>query len=298
MTGIMAPPIGFRFAPVATGLERAALIYWEVATNVSGPVIDQLHPDYANIRFKLSGDWAYGSARSRMVPVTDFATVTGPTSQGQWASVEDGHGFNITLLPLAWLRLFGGTAAQWHNRLRPLSDLIGPDQATSLSEAMARSSDFAERVATANAFLQRLWADSVPHPREAELEAIEHALRDPDCGTVEELCRRASLPRHSLCRLTRRAYGMLPKQLLRRERFLRMLRTMEVRSYREWQDFLDPQYVDQSHMIRDFKHFLGLAPSRYFSLDRPMLESSLIAMHQLWASGVDPFHSAPKPDQS
>lgn len=288
------PPIGFRFAPVAAGLEQAALIYWEVQTNIPGPVVDQLHPDYANIRFKLSGDWAYGSARSRLVPVTEFATATGPTSQGQWASVEDGHGFNITLLPLAWLRLFAGTAAQWHNRLRPLADLLGAEQSAALADSMARSTGFEQRVAIANACLMRLWEASEPHPREAELAAIDEALRDPACGTVEELGRRASLPRHSLCRLTRRAYGMLPKQLLRRERFLRMLRTMEVRSYREWQDFLDPQYVDQSHMIRDFKYFLGLSPSRYFALDRPMLESSLLAMQQLWASGVDPFHSAPK----
>jgi AraC-like DNA-binding protein len=289
------PPIDFRFAPVAQGLEGVALIYWEVRTTVDGPVVDQLHPDFANIRFKLAGDWAYGSARSRLSPVTEFATVTGPTSQGQWASVEQGHGFNITLLPLAWLRLFGGAAVQWHNRLRPLAELLGEDEAGALADAMARASSFEQRVAIANSSLGRLWEASEPHPREAELAAIDEALRDPTCGTVEELGRRASLPRHSLCRLTRRAYGMLPKQLLRRERFLRMLRTMEVRSYREWQDFLDPQYVDQSHMIRDFKYFLGLSPSRYFALERPMLESSLLAMQQLWASGVDPFHSAPKP---
>lgn len=289
-----APPISFRFAPVAPGLEQVALIHWEVATTVDQPVIDQLHPDYANMRFMLAGDWAYGSTRSRLSPVTDFATVTGPTSQGQWARVQQGHGFNVTLLPLAWLRLFRGGAKPWHNRLGLLSELIGEEEESALSAAMRVAKGFEERVAAANASLLRLFEASEPHPREPELAAIGEALLDPGCGTVEELGRRANLPRHSLCRLTVRAWGMLPKQLLRRERFLRMLRTMEVRSYREWQYFLDPQYVDQSHMIRDFKYFLGLSPSRYFALERPMLESSLIAMQQLWASGIDPFHSAPK----
>jgi hypothetical protein len=41
-----------------------------------------------------------------------------------------------------------------------------------------------------------------------------------------------------------------PKSLLRRQRFLRMLGTLHVRPYSEWGDFLDPQYVDQSHMVR------------------------------------------------
>lgn len=290
------PPIQFRFAPVAAGLEQVALIHWEVATTVDGPVIDQLHPDYANIRFKLAGDWAYGSQRSRLVPVTDFATATGPTSQGQWAQVENGHGFNITLLPLAWLRLFNGRAAEWHNRLTPLAELMG-EAAGDWANAMAAAPDFEARVACANAALLALWEASEPHPREAALAAIGEALLDPDCATVEELGRRADLPRHSLCRLTRRTYGMLPKQLLRRERFLRMLRTMEVRSVREWQSFLDPQYVDQSHMIRDFKFFLGISPSRYFALERPMLESSLLAMQQLWQEGIDLFHAAAREPQ-
>lgn len=285
-------PIAFRFAPVASGLEQALLIYWEVATTVDGPVLDQLHPDYANIRFKLAGDWAYGSTPSRMVPVTDFATLTGPTSQGQWAQVEQGHGFNITLLPLAWLRLFDADASRWHNSIRPLSALLGKE-ATRLSDAMQAADSFEARVATADAFFTAKWHATRPHPREAELAAIGAALLDPDCATVEELGRRADLPYHSLSRLTKRSYGLLPKQLLRRERFLRMLRTMEIRSYREWQDFLDPQYVDQSHMIRDFRYFLGLSPSRYFRLERPMLESSLAAMQALWASGIDPFNSAP-----
>ena len=40
----------------------------------------------------------------------------------------------------------------------------------------------------------------------------------PGHDEVEELGRRADLPRHSLCRLTRRTYGMLPKQLLKKHR--------------------------------------------------------------------------------
>ncbi len=288
------PTIEFEFSPVAPALSSAFLIYWEVRCTVDTPVIDQMHPDWANIRFMLSGEWSYGASRTKLKKVDEFATITGPTSFGQWAEVTQGSGFNITLLPNAWLRLFDASAAAYANQIRPLAPLLG-DQAAVIARDMAVSTTFAERVAIADAFFSPLWEQAAPHPREGEMEAISLALLDPNCGSVEELMRRTGLPQYSLMRLVKRSYGMSPKILMRRERFLRMLRTMEVRSFHEWRDFLDPQYVDQSHMIKDFNYFLGLSPSQYFKLPRPMLESSLLAMQKLWASGMDPLKSAPKP---
>ena len=286
-------PIHFEFATPAPELASALLIYWDVSATVAEPVVDQMHPDWANIRFKLSGEWEYGSSRAKLAKVKDFATITGPTSVGQWARVQEGTGFNVTLLPTGWLRLMGADASAFTNRIRPLSDLLG-DQSPTLSRDIAAASSFAQRVEVANAFFTLLWAKTPPHPREAAIAAIDTALLDPACATVEDLVLRTGLPQHSLMRLTKRAYGLSSKLLLRRERFLRMLRTMEIRSFQEWPDFLDPQYVDQSHMIRDFKYFLGLSPSQYFKLSRPMLESSLIAMQKLWGAGMDPLKSAPK----
>ena len=286
-------PIHFEFAPPAPALASALLIYWEVSATVTEPVIDQMHPDWANIRFKLSGEWEYGASRAKLAQVQEFATITGPTSVGQWARVQEGSGFCVTLLPTGWLRLTDADASAFTNRIRPLTDLLG-DQSVALSRDIAAAETFTQRVEVANAFFARMWAKTPPHPREAAIAAIDAALLDPACATVEDLMQRTGLPQHSLMRLTKRAYGLSSKLLLRRERFLRMLRTMEIRSFQEWPDFLDPQYVDQSHMIRDFKYFLGLSPSQYFKLSRPMLESSLLAMQKLWDAGIDPLHSAPK----
>lgn len=290
---VAAPSIDFEFAPVAPALASAFLIYWEVRSTVDAPVIDQMHPDWANIRFMLSGEWSYGASRSKLARVSEYATITGPTSFGQWAEVKQGSGFNITLLPTAWLRLFDTSATTYSNQIRPLKALLG-DQAAVLAHNIAQATSFAKRVEAADAFFSPLWEQTAPHHREAESEAISLALLDPNCGSVEELMRRTGLPQYSLMRLVKRSYGMSPKILMRRERFLRMLRTMEVRSFHEWRDFLDPQYVDQSHMIKDFNYFLGLSPSQYFKLPRPMLESSLLAMQRLWASGTDHLNSAPK----
>lgn len=88
---------------------------------------------------------------------------------------------------------------------------------------------------------------------------IEH----PDTETVEQLCDAMGMSHARLLRFCHNELGCSPKKLIRRARFVRMLRVMHETPYAEWRHFLDPRYVDQSHFIRDFKHFLGMTPTAF-----------------------------------
>jgi methylphosphotriester-DNA--protein-cysteine methyltransferase len=99
---------------------------------------------------------------------------------------------------------------------------------------------------------------------------IEKLLENPEMMTVGQLCAATGISHARLIRLCRRAFGFPPKFLLRRARFQRMLAAIDARPYQEWRDFIDPQYVDQSHLIRDFHYFLGMPPSRYAASPRSM----------------------------
>lgn len=92
---------------------------------------------------------------------------------------------------------------------------------------------------------------------------VQALLTDPEIGTVEQLCYETGLSQPRLSRLCRREFGTTPKKLLRRARFGRMLQALCQFPYAMWRDFLDPQYFDQSHFIRDFRYFLGMAPSQF-----------------------------------
>lgn len=105
-----------------------------------------------------------------------------------------------------------------------------------------------------------------PRYRGSQSARLAAWIEHPDTGSVEQICAALGMSHARLARLSRRAFGDTPKLLIRRARLMRMVAILEIRPYREWRDFLDWRYVDQSHFIRDFKHFLGLAPRDYSAL--------------------------------
>ena len=114
-----------------------------------------------------------------------------------------------------------------------------------------------------------LFACPLPQPnafQPSRRARLPQLLADPDIGTVEQLCDQLDMTQSRLARLCRSIYGETPKKLLRRARFGRMLEALARHPYAEWRSFIDPNYFDQSHFIRDFRHFLGVPPSRYLAL--------------------------------
>lgn len=70
------------------------------------------------------------------------------------------------------------------------------------------------------------------------------------------------LSAHGLRRLFRARAGVTPKRFARIERFRRLVRRLPRRG--SWAALaLDAGYVDQAHMIREFRAFAGTSPARY-----------------------------------
>ncbi|MEM6785206.1 MAG: helix-turn-helix domain-containing protein [Bacteroidota bacterium] len=94
---------------------------------------------------------------------------------------------------------------------------------------------------------------------------IASTLR-PDT-TVADLTRRTGLSYSSLARHFRAACGLTPKRYLRRHRFRHVLEALPSRAATDWLDFVTRfGYHDQSHLIRDVRHFTGLTPTALHAL--------------------------------
>ena len=249
-----------------------------------GVVEDLLRPEWTNIRLILEGEWAFGPSPNHLSPLAERALVHGVASHAQWVRGSAGAVFCIGIFPMGWHRLLGAGASRYANAVRPLADLLGAE-GDRLYSSVLDARTLEDRVAAADAFFLDRLAKTRRSAVSRQIELVSLAIADPDCATVAELAERTGLSQPQLARLTRQHFGFSPKKLMRRERFLRMLHSMQGMSVGEWPHFLDPQYTDQSHMIRDFKHFIGMAPTRYFAMERPLLSAVFKTLMRLMAEG-------------
>jgi AraC-like DNA-binding protein len=275
--------IAVRYALPDPALFDFVPVYLEVDV-AGGEVLDLLPPDMPSLLFSITGEWRIGATPTAMGAALEPSGLQGASSKAQWISGE-GIGFCIGLNPLVWPGLFGKRAVELHDRVVPIANYLGPNWGE-LVRAVSAAPDFEGRVAAANAFLLKVPKPAVRESLQSQLMAIRLALADPDCGSVEELAARTGISIRQLERVAQTCFGFPPKTLIRRQRFRRMLHRADAMSYSQWRDFLDLQYVDQSHMIRDFKHFMGIPPSQYFALDRPIVSA---AFQAFWAMlGITP----------
>ena len=87
-----------------------------------------------------------------------------------------------------------------------------------------------------------------------------------DITRVELLSERSNLSVQAIQRCFRQYLGVNPKWLIRKYRLHQALLLLEQQSV-EIADLVESLgYTDQSHLIRDFKEFLGVTPAAYTRL--------------------------------
>jgi methylphosphotriester-DNA--protein-cysteine methyltransferase len=119
--------------------------------------------------------------------------------------------------------------------------------------------------------------------------------------SVAEWARRLGRSPRQAERLALTYFGMSPKALLRRQRFLRSFAAIREQPPGLWGRMIDPGYADQSQFIRDFRYFMGMPPRAYFARDFSFMRAAGKAraallgdpLHGLHAavSAADPFKS-------
>ncbi|MEO1219843.1 MAG: helix-turn-helix domain-containing protein [Pseudomonadota bacterium] len=283
--------VTIRFALPRANLSRYVTTYYftEVIAPSADPFVeDRLHPEWANLRFvgKAASQSSIGNEPFTVVP--EFA-VTGPTSCAPCFRMGSGRSWGIGLLPLGWAALFNARASDYTDRV--VDGLKDKVFATfhPLAKALANSTgDFAEELALIETHMEAL-AFRESNDMQAILR-VNSALIDPKIGTVTDLAEEVAMNVRSLERLSKRAFGFSPKLLLRRQRFLRSLSQFMLDPSLKWLNTLDQQYHDQAHFVRDFKRFMGMSPSAYAKLDKPILMAAAQARMAIAGQAVQALH--------
>jgi AraC-like DNA-binding protein len=247
-------------------------------------VIDHVQPEWAGLRFFSGSLPSAETPAGAHIAGTRFMA-TGPSSEAVRFSIGAARVWGVGLLPLGWAKFLQADAARLANvavdgyahpafaGFRPLADtLFGPEPDIA-----------AEYARIAAHFLARI---DKPLADEQRIIAVHEALIDPEIVSVAALVERVGVTPRTLERVCARAFGFAPKLLLRRQRFMRSLAQFMLDPTIRWSGAMDGSYYDQAQFVRDCKQFLGMTPSQYAALDKPILAAVMRARARIAGAAV------------
>lgn len=275
---------GVKFFTPAPRLKDLVTSYYVVTTPFA--LMDNLHPEWANIRFSLFGRWWAEDVPNSNEGAPIEVGLFGPTDRTRRFQSEGGVLLGIGLTPLGWASLIGGDASLLANRVVDLGARLGPDGDEIVTRLRALESE--ARVVLLNDVLAQRLADKGPAPPLAE--QAHSLIVGGEIDDVGELAGRLGIKERSLNRLCLRLFGFGPKRLLRRQRFLRTLGMVRDKLDRPLTEIIDPAYYDQAHFIKEFRAHMGMSPTAYFSSPREMMRRAAEARQQVIGAPVQGLH--------
>jgi AraC-like DNA-binding protein len=270
-SGVLAPhaflaqqPEGFvglrYFAPPEELRHAFGALY--LFTAGRAPFSDTTRADFAQLRFMLNGEGQYRFHDGRTAE-TPRVCMLGPTFGATRCELDSqACVMGVSLLPLGWLALDGGDASRMGDDLYDMA-AVDADYMT-LFSALRATDDL-------DAAVQTLWSFLIPRvaPAPAALarfvDIVDAWLADEDSPRIEVLADATGLSGRQRARLANRLYGGPPKLLARKFRALRCAAKIVV-DKQPWAELCnDHTFYDQSHFIREIRHFIGLTPHQLMS---------------------------------
>ena len=234
--------------------------------------VDWFLPGTANIRILLDAGRVtvtIGKAAFDLPPTSLF----GPTTQAMRATTHGGYIVGIGISALGWSRLDFGAASDICDRIVPLDTLAAGSLVAALQGAVA-TSDLAGGMVVAIETVMR-WAIKPPGEDAGQIAAVMALSVANDHADVGRAAATLGVSEHTLRRLTMRYFGMMPKLLLRRARFLRSyLAAIDAGGTLDYKR-IDNGYANVPHFLRDAERFLGMTARRFQAIDTPFLDVSL-----------------------
>jgi AraC-like DNA-binding protein len=235
-------------------------------------VANHTRADFAQIRLMLAGEGHYGFAGERSA-ITPEACLIGPTSMATTFQVDGPLSVvGVSVLPLGWAALGLGDASSVADDVRDLAALGGPEWLNLLAR-LRHMEDAAAAVEQFWSFL-RARLRPVSAADRFFVEAADQWLEDRRSPNIAALQAATGLGARQVARLCNRLYGAPPKQLARKYRALRCALEL-AREDRPWAELAGDDFYDQSHFIRELRHFTGLTPTDLREQDNLVLRLSL-----------------------
>lgn len=261
------------YAPAAA-LSHLIGSYYEVRT--AAPEAGPMRAEGPNFRCLIRGSARIVLGGVITEAVAPALVLIGPTTAAYEVSLgRDTLIFGAGLTPEGWFTALGEGAADLADRCVPYEDHF-PKQARAISDGLVGAPGTAARVATADALVTDM--AKAHHLTPSASEFVEAAMDWLDANPVRDVCALAEATGLSLRQVERLAkvwFGASPKLLQRKYRALRTCDRLAADPTARWQDIADPSYTDQSHMIREFRQFIGCTPGEFRRHEQSIVRETL-----------------------
>lgn len=235
---------------------------------------DFLLAETAFVRCLLKGDWRGEVAPgewSNPSPTLFFGSNELPFRvrvKGSFAVA----GFAIR--PSAWHCLAERSHAEFKDRLLPLEEMVGALAVDMYREVQAASDDAGKIAAMENAAWSRIESVGRFEP-DAQMAEFEVISRTNSTMRIEDAADQLGLSKRQLERRCKQHFGLTPKAVLRRSRFLDMAAAVRGFSSPSDQHLAELRYFDQSHLNREFKRFTRMTPKQFEKAITPLQTAGL-----------------------
>ena len=258
------------YVPPAQSLTEYVSFFYDMLTYTD--FFDDVdRADYPQFRFILQGDkgrFQFIDGHTQKMPKS---YILGPTTGNTRVYGEGNiHMFGACLLPAGWAAIMPMDASTAVNRAFDAVDLFGP-RIDQIYRDLQNTNSLEERLKIGNTLLEGL----IGHVHHAALDftrLVDDWLSQAISPDVDELVQQSGVSRRQVERNCNRYYGAPPKMLARKFRALRAAIQL-AKGETGPSDLIENGFYDQSHFIREIKHFTGMTPT--------MIQENLPVLTQL-----------------
>jgi AraC-like DNA-binding protein len=235
---------------------------------------DFLLSETAFVRFLLRGDWSAETSPDRW-------TTAGSTvffgANNRPLRVRVKGGFAVTgfaVRPSGWHALFSDSHNGLSDMMLPLQQLWG-DLADDMYAGVSSASDDAGQLAAMENGLRKRIASIARPEADLKMARFEVIARTDSTMRVEDAASEVGLSVRQLERRCVASFGLTPKAILRRSRFLDTATAMRGFSSPTERELDALRYFDQSHMNREFRNYTGMTPGTFAKAVTPLQTAGL-----------------------
>lgn len=267
----------------ATRAPHAAIrdwVYWLGVSQLDLPDDHVLEggmlTDHACIRIITGGKWTAETADGPMIldPGEEgMALFFGPQSRYMKLSVDGS--FRVLTLHMragAMTGLGGFDQAEARDRIYDHDELVGHGKLASRFDPAASDEEWMDAMEfELHRFVER---NAMRFPDALTIAFERASLSHPEMS-IKDFAEEQGVSSRTLERTVLRDYGLSPKKVLRRARALDMAAALLGVVDPDEEQELQLRYFDQSHLIKEMRHFFGMTPGELSNNPHPLLRNNL-----------------------